>query len=498
MNLTKLDVDLFKILVNHKEVNLNQISEFLSTSLVNTRKSIGRLKSFLEENSLGELSNKKTVYNLKNCKQQFISKEIIREYEISSSERFYYILWSLTLEREINLTQLAHKFDLNRTSLNLDMKKIKVLLKKYNLGIVSLPWKGIHIDGSSENIHIFSIKLLFKFLLEREYNKLSWDLYGIFINPFIKYSLDKYACLLKKELPRLEEVKIKIADNLNIAVGTYAHTYIEAALLYLVAFEKNINKNDLNPIIIEKMPLSLQERYHILCDDLYKIEDLLKNEKIKDKIELLAFFIINTDEKFFETTINSNIIYIKNSLEEIYNIKFLKSDLVMLNILFKTFIYKYDFSVNGFNNYYLGEFSLPKQSINDFRNILKKIKVNILNEDYFLLSLYLYQLICEKYEHYDYKKKIVIVDSSINNWVGQGFKREILKYIPSMKIEIKTIYKIREEDFEKYDYIFFTDLMDREHLLSKSPEYKNKIYLINYKSYFQVTSFLDTLLFREH
>ena len=497
MSLTKLDIDLFKVLVNHNKVTLDQLSEFLSTSLVNTRKSIFRLKNFLKENSLGELYNNKTVYKLKIYNQNFISNEMVKDTDISSSERCFCILWELVLTREINLTKLAQKFDLNRTSLNLDMKKIKHILKKYDLGITSLPWKGIIINGLIIDIHIFSIKLLFKFLLEKEFNQLSWELYGFFVNSLIKQSLDRYIVFLKKEFPKLEQVKIKIADSLDIAVGTYAYTYIEAVLLYLIVFEKNIQQNDLSSLNIEKLSPVLQDRFQEIFNDLSKIKELSHNEKIKDNIKLLSYLVINLDEKFFESTINSKIIGIKNSLEKIYKINFLKKDVIMLNILFKTFTYKYDFNIISFNNYYLGECQLPKNSINDFKKILKEIKIDILNEDYYLLALYLYQLLCERYENIDYRKKIVIIDSSINNWIGKGFKNEILKYIPSMEIEIKTIYKITSADLEKFDYILFTDFIDKKHLLNKNFKHKNKIYLINYKDYFQVTDFLDNLLFRK-
>ena len=495
MILTKLDIDLLKILINHKKVTLDQASEFLSTSIINTRKSIFRLKTFLNDNLLGDLSNKKTIYTLKIDKDFFNEGETIQYMDISSSERFYCILWELVLTREINLTKLAQKFDINRTSLNLDMKRIKKILKKYDLGINSLPWKGINITGNSIDIHIFSIKLIFKFLLEKEFNQLSWDLYGVFINPIIKGALDQYIIKLNNEFSNLEKLRIEIADSLDIAVGTYAYTYIEAVLLYLVNFEENIEEINLKDI--KNFPKELKNEFLKIFNKFSKIKDLIDHHKINNKISLLTYSLINLDKKFFETIINKDVSSIKNIIEKKYRINLSLEDDIMLNVLIRTMIFKYDFNIIGFNNYYLGEIELPNKLIKDMKKIFNEINVNILNEDYYVIALYIYQLISNQFKEYNYKNKIIIIDSSINNWVGRGFKNEILKYIPSMNITIKTIYKIEPHDFEEADYFLFTYFIDKNQLLRKYPKYKDKIYLISYKNYFQINNFLDTLLFRE-
>ena len=157
---------------------------------------------------------------------------------------------------------------------------------------------------------------------------------------------------------------------------------------------------------------------------------------------------------------------------------------------------KNDFNIISFNNYYLGEIELPNKLITDIKKILNKHNFYILNEDYFIISLYFYQLICNKLKETKFKKKIIIIDSSINNWVGLGFKEEISKYVPSMEITIKNIYKIKDSDFNNIDYFLFTDFIDKNKLLKKYPGQIQKIHLINYKEYFQVNNFIDKLLFR--
>lgn len=497
MNITKLDINLLKILINHEKVTLEQFAYFLSTSLVNIRKSVVRLKNFLEENDLGELSNNKTVYSLKLKKKTFTSKKEVLYSDMCPTERFYTILWELVLDRRINLSQLAQKFDLNRTSLNLDMRKIKGILKKYDLRINSLPWKGIEVAGNPLNIHVFSCKIIAKFLLKKEYNKLCWDLYGIYVNTEIKNKIDSYIDRIEKKIPNIHDLKIQIIEKLEVVIGVYAYTYIGAVLLYMFIFDDEISKDDISYCDIEKFSPELQERFEELYTSLSEIDIIKKNPEYSTKVRVLAYLVINLDKKFFESTTDDKLVAIEDYIQEKYNLNLSTENKVMLNILFKGFQYKYDFNVISFNNYFLGEKELPERLIEDLKYILDKVDIKILKEDYPYFALYLYQIICEKYEKGLYDKKILVIDSSTNNWIGTGFKHEILKYIPSVIIDVKSICRLSSIKPDNYDYVLFTNFVDKETLVEMFPNIKDRLYLLSYNSYFEVNNFLEYLFFGE-
>lgn len=493
--MTKVDIDILKILLNHDKVSIDQLSSFLGTSPVNIRKSIVRLNQFLIEHKLGELTNSKTVYSLNLKTTNFKSSYRIPLENLSPNERYHHILWELIFEKKINLTTLADTLHLNRTSLNLDLKRIKKILLQNNIDIKSLAWRGIQVSGKPIDIHYFACKFLFKFLIEKEYNKLSWELYGCYLNPKIKNSIDSYMNEFKASFYPPVNFTLKIIEKLNRVAGVESYTYIKATLLYLFIFEKNINSEDFKDEDILALPEILQKRYYQLLKSLSEIDEIKNAPQFYNNIKILTFLLLHIDEMFFEVIDDQKVLGLKKHFEDKYNIKINHSDTVLLNILYKRAIQKNIFKVVSYNNYYLGENSLPQRLIDDLTFIFDKFEIEILKEDYLGFALYLYQLICEKYEKDSYNDKILIIDSSTHNWIGLGFKNEILKYIPSITIDVKSICKLSSIRPEKYDYILFTNFTDEQHIIEFFPDFKDKIHSISYHNYFEVNNFLEDLYF---
>lgn len=489
---SKIDISILKLLINHETLSLEQISFFLNISIVTARISIKNINNFLKVYDLGKISKSNKNYLLYLTKDSFNFPDENIEIILSSEERISYIIILLIFEKKVNLNSLTDIFNVSRNTLNNDLLQIKKFLKKSNLSLKSISWQGILLKGKIEDIKNFSINYLIKILIKKEFNEIVWTLYGKFLNPFVKKYFDTF---VTPKLPlNLKLLQQKIIISLNLELGVYLYKKIECILIYHFIFYSDIIENFY--LNLEIFPEALKERFNNLHDILITVDEF-KNFDLKVFQSLVSSLLTLTDEYIYNTY-KPLTKPISDRVEEIYNVTLNKNELTLLAQILYNAYFKYDFSIITYSNYFITDYDIPKSVINDIRYTLKKKKITFLEEDYYTLAIYLYDTICTKYKTLNIDVRFLIIDSSFKNWLGHELKKEFLKHLSFLKIDILSIFNLSVLDnslIEKYDYILFTNYVDKKTLLNKNPNLKDKVYYVKYNDFFEINNLWGQLFF---
>ena len=243
MKLCKNEINLLKILNNHEVLSLEQISFFLKNSTVSSRKYLNNLNKFLNKYKLGFIkNNKRDGYKIFFDKDLNSLKSLKPIDILEPEERQNYLICRLIFEEMITLTSLVEELNINRNTLVIDLKKIKKNLKKFNLKIISLPWKGIKLEGNNYDIISFSLQFITKFFHEKDLNSNLWGLYGIFINPKMKEYIDLK--LINCNFNKIEQILINLLKTIKFSIGPYTYTSLKSIFIYQYLKYNSYNKNN--------------------------------------------------------------------------------------------------------------------------------------------------------------------------------------------------------------------------------------------------------------
>ena len=492
MKFSKIDISILKLLINHEVLSLEQITFFLNISVVTARNSIKNVNYFLKLYNLGKIFKSNKNYFLTFTKDSFNLPDENIEVILTSEERISYIIILLIFEQKINLKSLSNIFNVSRNTLNNDLLQIKKFLKKYNLSLKSISWQGILLKGKFEDIKEFSIKYLVKILIKKEFNEIIWVLYGKFLNPFVKKYFDNF--IISKLPTNLKIIQQNIIKTLNLEIGVYLYKKIECILIYHFIFYNDISKNfyfDLN-----SYPESLKITFNNLHTSLIEIDDF-KNFDSKVFQSLILSLLTMTDEYIY-LNYKSLTNPILDRVKEIYNVTLNKSEIILLAQILNTAYFKYDFSIINYSNYFINGYDIPKSVIADIKYTLRRKKITLLEEDYYVLAIYLYDTICTRYKTLNIDINFLIIDSSFKNWLAYELKKEFLKHLSFLKIDIASIFNLSTLDnssIDQYDCVLFTNYIDKKYILDKYPHLKNKIYYIKYNDFFEVNNLWGQLFF---
>lgn len=484
INISIIEFNLLKLLINHKQLSLDQIEYFLELKSPTSLKYISNLNKFLKKTNLGNIVKEKKytlILNTINIDLNFFCEQIY----LVPQERLNYLIFILIFEDYITLSSLQVIFDVTQGTLMNDIRKLKIFLKKFKLKILTLPWKGIILTGTTEDINDFSIQFLLKILLEKEFNTISWNLYGIFINPLIKNYLDKKLEIFNYE--NLELISSKIIQKFNLIPDIYYFTTIKTIIIYSNLKKNILVNNYLKPEFIEAN-LKIQS-----C--LINIQEFKNNNFYFKSIPLLAKVLVRYEQSFFLTHVQNLFINtLIKRIKKIYDITLNEKELCELTNLILISQFKYDFNIKNFNYYHITKSEIPESILRDIKYIFKELSLKMLKEDIFLLALFIYQIVCEKYIELSKNRSFLLYDSSYNNWIGRGFKNELKKYLPKAQIDVMSIYQNTNSCFyENYNYVIFLNSLNKEFL---KLNYSNKRFIfLEYKDHFEINNFWGQLFF---
>lgn len=419
-SLKRVDVKVIKYLYHNHSLENEALAKTLNMSVSNLRLSIARINTYLTETGQGKCYIKKEVayleVNSNNLKAIFSSLDCLI---FSSEERQEFLIADLLYKESLILNDYLPIFDITRTTISSDIKGVKKFLKKNNLEISSLPFKGLYLEGKILDKIIFSIKYTFKLLLEKDYD--------IFFNKIFYRHFD-----IRKE-KKFKSLTESIINNLNksynINPDYYYKKSILATLLYIDILSsqgielKKIEPHNKSRQLFEALKSFLIQKINITT---FSFND--------NAIDLLAYVLIGTfpDYSFRKGFLNNDKYYsFINFLKTCSNLKINKEQTITIIKLLKFFECKKEFNIVSHNkmiNYNLNYDFLEF----DLNTALIDYSINITEEDKYYLTLFLKNLNVDN-------EKILILDITHDCWIGKIIKTQTQIKHPTSLIKLKNL-----------------------------------------------------------
>lgn len=174
MSLTPIDSRLFKLVskINSKQFSkLEELAEFMGVSTRTIQNYIKKLNQIMKSHDAKIVNVKKVGYKLVvEDKKKFI--KLIEDYENDSNKsakldtaenRIAYIIeFLVNFNGFITIDELAYKMNVGRTTLVNDLKKVRTILKIYNIKLSGKQNSGIKISGSEMDIRFLILDYFYK------------------------------------------------------------------------------------------------------------------------------------------------------------------------------------------------------------------------------------------------------------------------------------------------------------------------------------------------
>lgn len=340
---------LFELLnKDESKVTCKALSKMTNVSERTIRGDISALNSILEGQGATIRIKRNEGYYIDildlNKYQQYLAEntqEIMEDNEIPNSpiERNKYILRYIVYNNDyIKLEDLADKLFISKTTILNDIKKIKSILSKYNLNLISKPYYGIKINGNELSIR----KCISENIINRDFE-----------NYILGITDEEIEIFKDIDLKKLQEIVLRNVHGYNIEFSDFG---LKNFIIHLA-------------IVISRLKsgYTLEDELEILSDDV-----VIKNAINLIFKEIQTYFNVNlpTDEKNYiynhfkskstpKLTLKDNtdekiITYTKDLLEYIhthYNFD-LRNDTVLLNDLllhFKSILNSKYYNLNKIN-----------------------------------------------------------------------------------------------------------------------------------------------------
>jgi len=161
-NLTSRQIIIINSIYKNQTLTSQALSLILDVSIRTVKYEIKEIREILAINKLGCIISSKKGYTLDVADVEFSDylKEldtsrklrVIDKFRSNNYKRVFYILEKLLTEGNyIKYDDLAQEMYVSKSSLNIDIKEVKRLIKKYQLNLVSKPNYGIKIEGDELN-----------------------------------------------------------------------------------------------------------------------------------------------------------------------------------------------------------------------------------------------------------------------------------------------------------------------------------------------------------
>jgi lichenan operon transcriptional antiterminator len=459
---------LFELLnKDESKVTCKALSKMTNVSERTIRGDISALNSILEGHGAAIKIKRNEGYYIDiidlNKYQQYLAEntqEIMEDNEIPNSpiERNKYILKYLIYNNDyIKLEDLADRLFISKTTILNDIKRIKSILSKYNLNLISKPYYGIKINGDELNIR----KCISENIINRDFE-----------NYILGITDEEIEVFKDIDLKKLQEIVLRNVHEYNIEFSDFAlknfiiHLAIVISRLnsgYTLKDELEILEDD---VVIKKtiklIFKEIQTKFNVNIPDDEK--NYIYNH-FKSKSTPKLTFQDNTDEKI--------ITYTKNLLEYIYtHYNFdLRDDNILLNDLllhFKSILNSKYYNLNKINplintiksNYPLA-FEITLTSV---ESIFKQTIYTFTEDEIGYISLHIGAAIERYFDNNINCKKVVIVCGS-----GYGTSR-------LLETRLNKVFRDKLNIIEclSYNQYLIKDLSNIDLIISTIPLESNK------------------------
>lgn len=491
MNLKNIDIHILKILMCNKKITLKEIINIYDERELNIRNSLIRIDEFLKEYNLGAIVKENKEFTLLiNTKTE--PKLIKNNLNFSSEERLNYLLLTLVFNKKLNAVEIAEFFQINRNTVISDINSLKEFIKKYNLNLNSVAWKGLYLEGKHSDIYNFSISVILKFLIEEDLNSFTYLLYGNFVNPTVEMLFHEKLSLEKEK--ELKEISKKLINIFEIKTDTYGYNALTSIFIYLyIMRDENIN------IVLEINDIYLEGIYEKIIDKLDKSDILINYDFLSKNIKLIGLGLLNITKEYLYYKLNLEESLILKDIESMFNIKFdMRNKVEFINIL-HTLEYKYNFKIYNFTKIPKNKLKIPSILFKILKTLLDKYEYKILKKDVYVLVQFLYEVLYFSKIDEIKNKKILIIDYSSNNWRGEHLKDRLISTYNMKNLSVKSLYSLSlENEIEKSDYIFVAFDTDHYSIEKTIEKNKRKFIFLEYIDFFEVSYLINKILIGDY
>lgn len=435
INFNEMDIKILNFLSFGGIYSLQEILNEFSFSESLIKKSLSKLDNSFKEHNLSTLRIGRGFYSIKSSQIKSVKSLIKANLKYSKEERITYILFFIITKGTVNLSKLAHEFDYNRKTLQLDLKVCKQILEVFNLSVQSCSGKHITFKGDIKYAYIFLIALIVKIILKKQipaYEKI----YKIL---FPKDKLKKYNNYFQQ---------ISIISPITMGFKRYC------GIISIFTIYDNFPK--LIPINYLSNSFSKKED-KIIKKYIYKLS-LLNINLINNNQVILSHLLSEMDFIFYENPlrINSPTKKFISKFEQFYYPLTPKNRMILHTIIKDSIFEKaFDLLENAdIHSYFYIE---EKDDFNiSIKNILKNCKIDISYRGYLKIVMFLNSL--EKKDNLKSlpPENILILDTSLDFWMGNIIKSHLYRNYNLKKIDLK--HFLENIKYETYDLVFTLDL----------------------------------------
>lgn len=433
INFNEIDIKILNFLLHGETYTLQEILNEFSYSKSLIKKSLSKLDETLREKGFPSLRIERGIYSIGTHKKEII--HLIKEnIKYSKDERITHLLFNILTQGQINLTRIAEELGYNRKTLQLDLRTCKDILKTFNLSLESLHGKYIKLQGHHKFAYIFLIALLVKIILKRK--------------------MPAYESLYKTLFPKDKVKKYRdyfyeIDQIFPYILGFKRYCGIVSIFAIQENFPHLASKNFFDPFLSKEK---------IFIEKYSKNLESLNIKLIKENVTILSYLLCEVDHSFYEDPlkIDSSTKKFIHTFESVYYPLAPKNRMI-LHTLIKDSIFEKAFNI--LENQDIDSY-LHIEEKDDFniaiKTILKNCKIDISHRSYLKIILFLNSL--EKKDNLKSlpPENILILDTSLDFWMGNIIKSHLYRNYNLKKIDLK--HFLENIKYETYDLVFTLDL----------------------------------------
>ncbi|MGL4308741.1 MAG: hypothetical protein ACRCRV_07595 [Cetobacterium sp.] len=463
-NFNEIDTKILLLLIHRKSIKLKDIfQEFtLSQSLV--KKTLSKLDRNLTAMGFPSLHLTRGVYGILPENSKPIKKLLEINYKHSKDERIFHILFKLLQDKSLILAQESHLLNCNRKTLQLDLKEIRHFLKPFALTIHSLHGKHIQLRGTKEHFYYLFLRLMVKIILKRDI-------------PFYKELYNKYFPKEKRDL--YKALVSKINNLFSNKMGFKRYCGIAAIFSIYENFPHMLPKNRANPGKIGELLITLKEP--LIMENLASIEYLLE--------EIHSDYFSSDDYKMHSNSYKFIVIF-----ESVFCQIPSKYKMILYNLINESIFEKrFNLLENGDKETFKGSTLCQTDNFsNVIGNMLEFTNIDISLNGFYKILIFLRHLAKFEpiYKNRVYNSKVLILDGSLNLWMGTIIKEHLLKYYSFETLDL--VYFLDSQDYSNYHLIFKLEVPE-----NRVPKILEPITKLDWIEFFNNKNYFDQFNFKE-
>lgn len=407
-------------LLFQEKYSIDDFAKLLNLNPRTIRYNIEDLNRALIKHNLSEIKKDKDLFYLDKKEIFKIKKLISSNSTLTSIDRRDYLLTKLLLNHEIVLSHESAVLDVTRRTLNNDLLEIKKFLREYQLEIEAIPGKGVKVYGNSKVINGLLIGFFTKFLSA-----------GINLKTIFK---DILFSLVDEK--KLETILFK-TNILLIKLKKEPQIYSFYAIISIIILSFTRKEDKQFPYKLQNVDLKKYEEIKSFFKEELQIE--LPDDYISIIIQILKSKYMSDFELIFEKNMPFFFDELQRKIFKDIEIKKKLKNKILNLIRISDFKSRFNISEKNIEVSDLPEYNLE---LFDFlESLLRKYFRSFETEDVILLTRFIQSEINR--EQKNNRKKIIIVDNTLNHFAGKKvgdflekiYNVEVIQYLPVYKLK---------------------------------------------------------------